>query len=43
MYPNIDSWGTIIVVFGIVCAVVGWCAIEFILWLCSFIHITVGG
>ncbi len=32
-----------IVIFGIICAVVGWGVIEFILWLFSFVHISFGG
>ena len=27
---------------GIACAVSGWAVIEFVLWLFSFVHITVG-
>lgn len=38
-----DSYGAAIIIFGIVCAVAGWAAIEFILWLFSFVHISFGG
>lgn len=37
------DFNTAIIVFALVCAVGGWCVIEFILWLFSFIHISFGG
>lgn len=37
------GYGVAIVIFGIICAVVGWGVIEFILWLFSFVHISFGG
>lgn len=40
MYDLLGT-GTFIV-FGCICAVVGWGVIEFILWLISFIHISIG-
>lgn len=40
---NLDGIGVMIVIFGIICAVVGWGVIEFILWLFSFVHISFGG
>lgn len=36
------GYGVAIVIFGIICAVVGWGVIEFILWLFSFVHISFG-
>lgn len=36
------NWEAALVVFGIICACVGWVTIEFILWLFSFISISVG-
>lgn len=40
---NLDGIGGAIVIFGIICAVVGWGVIESILWLFSFVHISFGG
>lgn len=40
---NSDGLGGAIVIFGIICGVVGWGVIEFILWLFSFVHISFGG
>ncbi|HHC4507736.1 Uncharacterised protein [Klebsiella pneumoniae] len=40
---NLDGLGGAIIIFGIICAVVGWGVIEFILWLFSFVHISFGG
>lgn len=37
------GYGVAIVIFGFICAVVGWGVIEFILWLFSFVHISFGG
>ena len=36
MLPNVDG---LLLVLGLICAVVGWCVIETILWLFSFIEI----
>ena len=36
------NFGGALIVFGISCAVGGWAVIEFVLWLFSFVHITVG-
>lgn len=33
---------TAFVVLGVVGAIAGWAAIEFILWLFSFIHVSIG-
>ncbi|OSK33778.1 hypothetical protein EAHG_05018 [Escherichia coli B671] len=41
MYNHLPGTGAF-VAFGLICAVLGWCFIEFILWLLSFIHITTG-
>lgn len=41
MFNNLPSTG-FFVVFGVICAVIGWAVIESILWLLSFIHITIG-
>ena len=38
-----DDYGAAIVIFALICAVVGWGVIEFILWLFSFVHISFGG
>lgn len=37
-----SGFGAAIVVFGLVCAVVGWGTIEVLLWLLSFVHISFG-
>lgn len=37
---DLPGTGTFIVL-GCICAVVGWGVIEFILWLFSFIHISI--
>lgn len=34
--------GGAFIMLGIVCAIGGWAVIEFVLWLLSFVHITVG-
>ena len=34
--------GGAFIMLGIVCAIGGWAVIEFVLWLFSFVHITVG-
>jgi len=39
---NSGDFNTALIFLGLVCAVVGWCVIEFILWLFSFIHISFG-
>lgn len=39
--PN-ESWTPVFVIFGLVCAVVGWGAIELLLWLFSFVHVSFG-
>lgn len=36
------SWTGMIVLFGLVCAIAGWAAIEGLLWLFSFVHISFG-
>ena len=36
------NFGGAIIVFGIACAITGWAAIEFVLWLLSFVHISIG-
>lgn len=41
MFNNLPGTG-FFVVFGVICAVIGWAVIESILWLLSFIHITIG-
>lgn len=38
-----DGYGAAIVIFALICAVVGWGVIELILWLFSFVHISFGG
>lgn len=40
---NLDGLGGAIVIFGIICVVVGLGVIELILWLFSFVHISFGG
>ncbi|QZA70783.1 hypothetical protein AH04_18 [Erwinia phage AH04] len=37
-----NGWTGMIIVFGLVCAVAGWCAIEGLRWIFSFIHISFG-
>lgn len=39
---NSDSLGGAIVIFGVLCAVVGWGVIELLLWLLSFVHVSFG-
>jgi uncharacterized membrane protein len=39
----IGNWGGFFIAAGIICGLVGWCVIEFILWLFSFVHISFGG
>jgi hypothetical protein len=41
MYEHLD-FTKLIVPFGIICALLGWCAIELLLWLFSFIEIALG-
>lgn len=41
MFNNLPGTG-FFVVFGVICAVICWAVIESILWLLSFIHITIG-
>lgn len=36
------GYGVAIVIFGMMCAVVGWGAIELLLWLFSFVHVSFG-
>ena len=36
------NFGGAFIMLGIACAVGGWAVIEFVLWLFSFVHITVG-
>ena len=36
------NFGSAIIVFGIACAITGWAVIEFVLWLFSFVHISIG-
>lgn len=40
--PN-DNFCAVFLILGIICGVVGWGVIEFILWLFSFVHISFGG
>lgn len=37
-----NGFGAAIVIFGLVCAVIGWGAIEVLRWLLSFVHISFG-
>ncbi len=37
-----NGFGAAIVIFGLVCAVIGWGTIEVLLWLLSFVHISFG-
>ncbi len=41
MFSNGD-FNAAFILLGLVCAVVGWAVIEFVLWLFSFIHISIG-
>lgn len=41
MWNSSNSFEGAFVTLCIVCAVVGWGVIEFILWLFSFIHISI--
>lgn len=43
MYFDGDSYGKALIVMGVICAVAGWAIIELILWLLSFVHISIGG
>lgn len=36
------DWNKAFIILGIICAVVGWAAIEFLLWLLSFVSISFG-
>ncbi len=40
---DLKGLGSALVVFGIVCGVVGWGVISLIIWLFSFIHVSFGG
>lgn len=42
MYFGGGSWTGVFVIFGLLCAVVGWGVIETLRWLFSFVHITFG-
>jgi hypothetical protein len=37
-----DGFGTALVVFGIICGLIGWGVIELLIWLFSFVTITIG-
>lgn len=37
MYFNDRDWGAALIAFGIMCAVIGWGVIEFVLWIISHI------
>ena len=39
---NGNDWGFALVLFGVICAIGGWAVIEFVLYLLSFISITIG-
>ncbi|UVX30743.1 hypothetical protein S10a_00030 [Klebsiella phage VLCpiS10a] len=39
--PN-ESWTSLFVILAIICGVVGWGVIEFLLWLFSFVHVSFG-
>ena len=41
MYNNLLGSGAFRIL-GLICAVVGWGVIEFLLWLLSFVHISFG-
>lgn len=41
MWGN-GSYNSVFIFLGVVCAVVGWGFIEFIRWIISFVHITIG-
>lgn len=36
------SWGSFFIACGVICGLVGWAVIEFVLWLFSFVHVTIG-
>ena len=36
------NFGGELIMLGIACAVGGWAVIEFVLWMFSFVHISVG-
>ena len=36
------NFGVAFIMLGIACAVGGWAVIEFVLWLLSFVHFSVG-
>ena len=42
MFSN-DGWGAALLVLAIICGVIGWAVIELLIWLFSFVHITIGG
>lgn len=37
-----NNWSGLFIVFGLICAVLGWCVIEGLRWVFSFIHISFG-
>ncbi len=39
-YMQLTGFGTVLIVLGIVCGVVGWAVIESIIWLFSNINIS---
>jgi hypothetical protein len=39
----IDNWVGFFITFGIICGLIGWGVIEFLLWLFSFVHVSFGG
>ena len=41
MFSNGD-FNSAFILLGLACAVAGWAVIEFVLWLLSFIHISIG-
>lgn len=41
MYNNLPGSGAFLIL-GLICAVVGWGVIEFLLWLMSFVHVSFG-
>lgn len=40
MFNNLPGAGFFLFL-GVICAIIGWAVIESILWLLSFIHITI--
>jgi len=41
MFSNGD-FNTAFVILGVACAIAGWALIELVIWLFSFIHISIG-